>query len=188
MGRAGTGGRRHRGHRRSGGPRARRIRSHAGQGHVGRPAAPPTASDGLSDDDDAHTERCRTHGLLYDKRKSNGCRRCIEGRRSANRTDRPGGRLRDNPPKRAFAGLGLALAVGFLPAAYWAKGPGAEPVARLRAEQSDLSQKAGTEEVLTRFDEIDTQVAAAGLRNMRNTLFIWVAGSGLVLVAFYRFI
>jgi hypothetical protein len=139
----------------------------------------------LSDDEADHTIRCPTHGLLFDKRKSKGCRRCVEGRRSAHLGDEPR-KLREAPAKRAFLGFGLAFAIGLLPAAYYAKFPGAAEVTRLRAEQADLSQRAGTEANLRRFDEIDDLVSTSNTRNMRNTLFIWVAAGGLVMIGFYR--
>jgi hypothetical protein len=139
----------------------------------------------LSDDEADHTTRCPTHGLLYDKRKSKGCRRCVEGRRSAHLGGEKRG-LRESPVKRAFLGLGLGLAVGLVPAAYYARNPGAAEVVRLRTEQHDLSQRAGTEEILRRFDEIDGLVSSSQTRNIRNTLFIWVAAGGLVMFGFYR--
>jgi hypothetical protein len=139
----------------------------------------------LSDEEADHTARCPLHGLLYDKRKSKGCRRCVEGRRSAHAGDGPHG-LRQAPAKRAFLGFGLAFAVGLLPAAYYARNPGAAEVLRLRAEQQDLSQRAGTEAILRRFDELDELVSSSQARNMRNTLFIWVAAGGLVMFGFYR--
>lgn len=140
----------------------------------------------LSDEDEAHTERCRTHGLLFDRRKTKGCRRCVEGRRSANPSDGTRPHLRDAPTKRAFAGFGLALVLGFAPAAYYAKNPGASEVERLRGEQKELSEKAGTEAVIRRFDQIDGLVSASQARTMRNTLFVWVAAGGLVMFGFYR--
>ena len=139
----------------------------------------------LSDDDEAHTERCRTHGLLFDRRKSKGCRICVEGRRSASLGDRPS-TLRDRPAKRAFLGFGFGLVLGLVPAAYYAKGPGAAETERLRAEQTELSERAGTEEILRRFDQIDAAVSSAQLRDMRNTLFIWVAVGGIAMFSFYR--
>jgi hypothetical protein len=149
-------------------------------------ATSATSGLALSDEDEAHTERCRTHGLLFDRRKSKGCRRCVQNRKSANVNDEGGSRLRENPTKRAFLGFGFALVIGFLPAAYYAKNPGAAEVERLRDEQSELSKKPGTEAVLRRFDQIEDLVSASQSRAIRNTLFIWVAAGGLLMVGFYR--
>ncbi|HEY0715519.1 MAG TPA: hypothetical protein VGF45_22750, partial [Polyangia bacterium] len=142
-------------------------------------ATSSTSGLALSDEEQAHTERCRTHGLLFDRRKSKGCRRCVQNRKSASLNDEGSGiGLRGNPTKRAFLGFGFALLVGFLPAAYYAKNPGAAEVERLRAEQTELSKKPGTEAVLRRFDQIDDLVSASQSRAIRNTLFIWVDAGG----------
>jgi hypothetical protein len=83
-------------------------------------------------------------------------------------------------------GFGIALLLGFAPAAYYAKNPGASEVERLREEQTELSNKPGTEAVLRRFDQIEGLVSASQSRTIRNTLFIWVAAGGLVMFGFYR--
>jgi hypothetical protein len=145
------------------------------------------------EDPGAHSIRCPKHGLLYDKRRAAGCRKCLEGVRSAAKEIE--GRLpskhqlaaiRETPVRRAFVGLGLALFLGFLPAAYHAFRPGADEVRRLRAEQEDLSRRTGTEDNLRRFDEIDTQVEKSRSRAARNTLIIWVAVSGAAFAVWYR--
>ena len=83
-------------------------------------------------------------------------------------------------------GLFLALFLGFAPAAYYALSPGAGEVERLRAEQAALSERAGTEDNLRRFDQLEDQVEVARSRAMRNTIVIWVAISGVVMAAFYK--
>jgi hypothetical protein len=131
-------------------------------------------------------ERCPTHGLLFDKLKSRGCRKCLQARRSASQRDSLAGGLRASPVKRAFAGLGLAMALGFAPAAYYATGPAAADIQRLRAEQADLSQKAGTEAILIRFDQIDDLVSSRRWHVIGNTALIWLGASGALMVGFYR--
>jgi hypothetical protein len=139
-------------------------------------------------------ERCPVHGLLYDRRASTGCKKCQldkdAGKRSATRgaaraPDRVA-RLRDTPPRRAFLGISLALALGFLPAALYALKPAAGEVSRLRAEQADLSMRAGTEDNLRRFDELETLVDGSRDKAMRNTLIIWVLIGGAVMGAYYK--
>ena len=137
-------------------------------------------------------ERCPTHGLFFDRRKSTGCRKCFEDKRSgvpaSNRSasKRRSDGLTSSPAKRAFLGLALALFLGFAPAAYYALFPGAGEVDRLRAEQRLLSEKAGTEENLRRFDQLEDQVASGHSKAARNTLIMWVAISGVVMAAWYK--
>jgi hypothetical protein len=131
-------------------------------------------------------ERCPTHGLLFDKLKSRGCRKCLQARRSASQRDSLAGGLRASPVKRAFAGLGFAMALGFAPAAYYATGPAAADIQRLRAEQSELSQKAGTEAILIRFDQIDELVSSRRWNVIGNTALIWLGASGALMAGFYR--
>jgi hypothetical protein len=148
-------------------------------------------TDGESGSDN---ERCPVHGLLYDRRASTGCRKCQQdkdaGKRSAARgqvrAPAAPNRLRDNPPRRAFLGLALALGLGFLPAALYALQPAAGEVSRLRAEQADLSRRAGTEANLRRFDALDAQVDGSRTKAMRNTLIIWVVVGGAVMGAYYK--
>ncbi len=144
------------------------------------------------DSGNPNSVRCPKHGLFYDKKKSSGCRKCMEPARIHAATiesrvvgGRVGG-LKDNPVKRAFLGLTLALVIGLLPAAYSALRIGAGEVARLRGEQEELSHKVGTEDNLRRFDQIDIDVTDARDKSIRNTLIIWVAISGLALAGWYR--
>ena len=129
-------------------------------------------------------ERCATHGLLFDRRKAKGCRKCLQRRSANQRDERP--RLRDTPVKHAFAGMAFGLFLGFLPAGYYATQPGAAEVQRLRAEQAELSQRPGTEEILRRFDQIDELVSAGQWRTIGNTAFIWLAAGGILMAGFYR--
>jgi hypothetical protein len=90
------------------------------------------------------------------------------------------------PARRAFLGLFLALGLGFAGAAYYSVGPVATIVDRLRAEQTALSARPGTQENLARFDQIDADVERARRRGVRNSLVLWVAASGLLLAGWYR--
>lgn len=161
---------------------------------LGRMVADSTES-GVELGEDAaklHSVRCPMHGLYYDKRRASGCRKCMapaaEAVRSTEAARRPKSllSLRDDPVRRAFMGLALAVLVGFLPAAYHALKMGAGEVRMLRDEQEQLSKRVGTEEVLRRFDEVEDKVAQARSRAMRNTFVIWVLVSGGTLVGWYR--
>jgi hypothetical protein len=153
------------------------------------------SSSGLDVHDEAgevNRERCPTHGLFFDRRKSTGCRKCFEDKRSgfpaSNRSasKRRSDGLTSSPAKRAFLGLALALFLGFAPAAYYALFPGAGEVDRLRAEQKLLSEMTGTEENLRRFEQLEEQVASGHSKAARNTLIMWVAISGVVMAAWYK--
>jgi hypothetical protein len=138
----------------------------------------------LSGSKQSTVERCAKHGLLYDTAKSSACRKCLGEARQA-LGDRPG-TLRANPARRALMGLLFALVLGFLPAAYYARAPGAAEVNKLRSEQQELSKGLGNESAIRRFDELDTQVHASRRLAMRNTLIIWIAASGLLLGVWYK--
>lgn len=161
---------------------------------VARAPADSTESglDIADDPNKLHNIRCPIHGLYYDKRKASGCRRCLEpAKQVAQAMRRETGEIRllsmrDNPSKRAFVGLGIALAVGFIPAAYHALKMGPKDVRNLRAEQELLSRKVGTEETLRRFDDLERQVDDARGRAMRNTLIIWVAVAGVIGAGWYK--
>jgi hypothetical protein len=128
-------------------------------------------------------ERCSRHGLLYDTSKSSACRKCLGDGRAA-LAEAPG-TLRSSPARRALLGLLFALVLGFLPAAYYARVPGAAEVATLRAEQQELSRGLGNAKTMQRFDEIEELVLASRRVSMRNTLIIWIAASGVLMVAWY---
>jgi hypothetical protein len=140
----------------------------------------------LDDGTDGDMERCPTHGLLFDRRKTRGCRKCLQARKTANQRDTPAGGLRASPGKRAFVGLGFALVLGFAPAAYYATHPAAAEIGKLRAEQTELSQKPGTEEILRRFDELDALVDSRRWHVIGNTAVIWLAASGALMAGFYK--
>jgi hypothetical protein len=132
-----------------------------------------------------HVERCPKHGLLYDARKSSACRKClVDGRKAVD--DGPAGNLRSSPGRRALLGILFALVLGFAPAAYYARGPGAAEVNRLRAEQQHLSSGPGSEATMRRFDELEEQVLASRRKSMQFTLAVWVAASGLLLGVWYK--
>jgi hypothetical protein len=154
-----------------------------------------SSSSGLDVDDEAgetNSERCPTHGLVFDRRKSSACRKCFEEKRSAARGPARSAQKRRSdgrnmsPAKRAFMGLALALFLGFVPAAYYALFPGAGEVDRLRGEQQVLSEKAGTEENIRRFDQLEDMVASGHWKAIRNTLIIWVAISGVAMAGWYK--
>jgi hypothetical protein len=92
----------------------------------------------------------------------------------------------DNPVKRAFIGLAIALAMGFIPAAYHALGMGSRALGRLRAEQEIVSRRPATEEIARRFEEFDVTVAATKVSYMRNTGVIWVLVTSGALLGWYR--
>jgi hypothetical protein len=139
-----------------------------------------------------HTVRCPIHGLFYDKRKASGCRKCLapaaEVARHVEAQQQPQRLLglRDNPVRRGFLGLAVALGVGFIPAAYHALKLGTGEVIAVRSEQEQLSKRAGTEDVLKRYDELEEKIGEARTRAMRNTLLVWVAVSGGAMIAWYR--
>ena len=129
-------------------------------------------------------ERCPRHGLLYDTAKSSACRKCLsDGRAALGETP---GTLRSSPARRALIGILFALVLGFLPAAYYARVPGAAEVTQLRAEQQELSKALGNEKTMQRFDQIEELVAASYSKSKRNTLLIWIAAGGLLLMLWYR--
>jgi hypothetical protein len=129
-------------------------------------------------------ERCPRHGLLYDSAKSSACRKCLTDGRAA--LGEGPVTLRTSPARRALLGLLFALVLGFLPAAYYARVPGAAEVTQLRAEQQELSKGLGNEKTIQRFDEIEELVATSRRLAMRNTLIIWIAASGLLIVVWYK--
>jgi hypothetical protein len=130
-------------------------------------------------------ERCPKHGLLYDNRKSSACRKCLTDALPAMSEQRPRS-LRASPARRALLGLLFGLVLGFLPAAYYARQVGSAEVERLRSEQKDLSSGVGSDTSIRRFEQIEDLVAKSRQVNMRNTLIIWLATSGVLMVGWYR--
>jgi len=165
----------------------------AGIANVG-PSASRSAS-GLAVEGDGknlHSVRCPKHGLYYDTTKTSGCRKCLEPARTvARRMERRGRPFRlddiaDQPVKRAFIGLGIALVLGFVPAAYYAWSVNAKEVLSLRETQGELSKRAATDEVLRQFDAIDVKVDEARSSGMQRTFLIWVLVTGAVAAGWYK--
>lgn len=144
------------------------------------------------DQSKAFMQRCAKHGLYYDQRTSSSCRKCQEpAKQMARKIERNAlgfklMALRDNPSKRATWGLGLALALGFIPAAWHALAVGRPDVQALRTEQAVLSQKVGTEETLRQYQELDQRVHDSHSKQRRNTGIIWVVVAGGALAGWYR--
>jgi hypothetical protein len=161
-----------------------------------RVAASSSAS-GLAIDSDAATDayrvRCGQHGLFFDTRKASGCAKCLApGRKlSAQLEDRARkfmfADFDDDPVKRAFIGLAIALVLGFVPAAYHALRMGARDLHNLRAQQEILSRKPATEEISRQFEELNDVVKSGKSHAERNTALIWVVVTGGALVGWYRF-
>lgn len=158
---------------------------------------PGTSSDvGLAVDDaaagDPFRVRCGKHGLFFDSRRASACTKCLEPARRVAATIEGGGQrfklanFGDDSARRAFVGLGIALVVGLIPAAYHALRIGTRDLRRLRVEQELLSRKPATDEVIGRFDAIDGEVRRTKNRAMRNTAFVWMVVSGGILVGWYR--
>jgi hypothetical protein len=137
-------------------------------------------------------QRCAKHGLYYDQRTSSSCRKCMEpAKQMARKIERNAlgfklMALRDSPSKRATWGLGLALALGFIPAAWHALAVGRPDVQSLRSEQAVLSQKVGTEEIIRQYHDLDVRVHDTHSKQRRNTGLIWVVVAGGALAGWYR--
>jgi hypothetical protein len=141
---------------------------------------------------EAYGVRCTKHGLFFDTRKASGCTKCLEPGRKMGAAMALKARgfklidLDDSPVKRAFLGLAIALAMGFIPAAYHALGVGSRELRRQRAEQEMLSRRPATEEIVRRFDELDLTVTTTKDRYARNTGIIWVLVTSSALFGWYR--
>jgi hypothetical protein len=162
--------------------------------NLNRMSATSSAS-GLSVDKAAAAEayrvRCHKHGLLYDTRKASGCGKCMEkGRKLSAAFEAQAAGIKiadfDSAVKRAFAGLALSLVIGFIPAAYHAFRVGARDIHRLRDEQELLSRKPATEEIVRRFEELNTTVDNAAGRATRTTGIVWLLVSGLAMAGWYK--
>jgi hypothetical protein len=156
-----------------------------------------TAASGVAMDEDPRNlnlVRCAQHGLYYDKTKASGCRKCMSLARevamSFENRNAPASlklaNLRDQPAKRAFIGLGVAVLLGLLPATYYAFGPGAAEARELRVRQEVLSRQPGTEEILHQFDELDEQVNRSRDRSTRNIALVWAATSMAAMAGWYK--
>jgi hypothetical protein len=162
--------------------------------NLNRMSATSSAS-GLSVDKavaaEAYRVRCHKHGLLYDTRKASGCGKCMEtGRKLSAAFEAKAAGIKiahfDSAVKRAFAGLALALVIGFIPAAYHAFRIGARDIHRLRDEQEVLSRKPATEEILHQYEQLNTSVESAAGHATRTTGLVWLVVSGLALAGWYR--
>jgi hypothetical protein len=89
-----------------------------------------------------------------------------------------GGALQD-PLKRAFAGLALALLIGFLPAAYYSFGINGAEVRRIRARQGALSAQPGTKAIIDEFDHLEAVIADVRHRGLIHTAILWVLVTGI---------
>jgi hypothetical protein len=98
------------------------------------------------------------------------------------------GGLRENPVKRAFAGMALALLIGFVPAAVYAIGINGAEVRWIRARQRELSGQVGTEPILREFERLDAAVPAIRRRGIRHTALIWVLVTGIAAAGWYRLV
>ncbi len=139
----------------------------------------------------ADTIRCPVHGLVYNRRKASGCVKCLasaraqarklhdESVRSLSPLIKGGSSFREDTLRRAFGGLTVALLVGFLPAAYYARWPNRDALLALRDRQAQISSLPATKESLARFDELDAAVDTAHRRGAGRTLVIWMLGTGI---------
>jgi hypothetical protein len=134
------------------------------------------------------TIRCPIHGLVYNRRQSSGCVRCLAPARELARKitqesgvppARRGLSLRGDPVRRAFGGLALALVLGFLPAAYYARSIARPEKTVLRGRQVEIASSPATPASLVRFDELDNAVDAAHVRGAGRTLLIWIVVAGV---------
>jgi hypothetical protein len=171
------------------------VRSRAGGSAASLREMGMSGSSGVAMDDDPknlNLVRCVQHGLYYDKTKASGCRKCMSPARevaikmTADATVLRVGDLRRKPAKRAFWGLVFALVLGFLPAVYYCFGPGAAEVRKVRVEQELLSRQPGTEEILKRFDQLDSQVGDLYDQATRNMAILWVAVASVSMLGWYK--
>ncbi|MEP6653884.1 MAG: hypothetical protein ABJA82_11020, partial [Myxococcales bacterium] len=156
----------------------------------------PDAQTGVRGPD---TTRCPIHGLIYNRRKASGCVRCLAAARTQVRkltaegqvpftAGAPGSAssLRHDPVRRAFWGLAVALLLGFVPAAYYARSVNRRELDVLRAEQATLSARPATKDSLARFDALDAAVDQTRGRGAGRTLLIWLAVGGATALVWSR--
>jgi len=93
---------------------------------------------------------------------------------------RPPRRGHEAPGRRLFLGVALALTLGFLPAAFYARGPGLAGVRALRAAQAALSDQAASHEVTAAFFGLEDDVGRAFHRDAWITLAIWLGTAGSI--------
>ena len=149
--------------------------------------APPEA---VKKKDAPEIVRCPIHGLSYDRAKASGCIRCLQPAREVARAieeRRAGwGSVRENPVKRALAGLAVSVLVGLVPAAYYARGINGAEVRALRARQAELSTEVGTKAVTDEYDSLDAAVDRTRARGLRRTMVLWLVVSGVASLAWAR--
>ena len=98
----------------------------------------------------------------------------------------PARALLAHPVKRAFAGLGICLAVGFVPAAGYALGVSGGEVRAIRARQTVLSARVRTDELSAEYDRLDAAVGVIRGRGMRNTALVWLLTTSVAGAAWAR--
>jgi hypothetical protein len=92
-----------------------------------------------------------------------------------------------NPLKRVLVGAAIALAIGFVPAAYYTFGLNGAEVRRIRARQSQLSDQPGEKPIMDEFDRLDAAVADVRRRGLIHAAVLWILISGIAGAAIYRF-
>ncbi|MEO8213997.1 MAG: hypothetical protein ABI560_12420 [Myxococcales bacterium] len=145
------------------------------------------------------TTRCPIHGLSYNRRTASGCVRCLATARAQVRKLTADGQvpftaaasgapssLRHDPVRRAFWGLAVALLLGFVPAAYYARSINRREVDVLRAEQATLSARPATRDSLARFDALEAAVDQTRGRGAGRTLLIWLGVGGVTALVWFR--
>ena len=101
--------------------------------------------------------------------------------------DHPAARVRaDDSRKRVLVGLALALAIGFIPAAYYSFGISGAEVRRIRARQAQLSDQPGDKPITDEFDSLEAAVSRVRHRGLTHTAVIWVMMSGIAGAGLYR--
>ena len=101
----------------------------------------------------------------------------------------PGAARRSRPDdslKRALLGLALALAIGFVPAAYYTFGINGAELGRIRARQAELSVQPGEKPITDEFDRLEAAVTRVRHRGLTHTAVLWVLVSGIAGAAIYR--
>jgi hypothetical protein len=93
-----------------------------------------------------------------------------------------------DPIRRAFTGLALALAIGFLPAAYYAFGISGTEVRQIRARQAELSGQPGTLTVLDEFDRLEGAIKQVRRRGFEHAAVLWVLVTAIAGGALYRLV
>lgn len=103
-----------------------------------------------------------------------------QGRLEEGAGARPPRRWYEGPDRRLFLGVGFALALGFLPAAFYARGPGLARVRALRAAQAALSDQPASHELTATFFRLEDDVGRAFHRDAWTTLALWLGTAGLL--------